>query len=98
MLTQLEDAYGAAILDHWRGKGGYEIVERDDGWIDYSEGPPAYFAEYDDWTLRQREAIGLARGRVLDIGCGAGWTVSQYVDDGSGVYIAILKRPPGSGL
>ncbi len=71
MLTQLEDAYGAAILDHWRGKGGYEIVERDDGWIGYSAGPPAYFAPYQDWTPHQREAIGLARGRVLDIGCGA---------------------------
>ena len=72
MLTQLEVAYGAAILDHWRGKGGYEVVERDDGWIGYSEGPPAYFAPYQDWTPHQREAIGLARGRVLDIGCGAG--------------------------
>ena len=72
MLTAAEDAYGAAILDHWREECGYEIVERDDGWIDYSEGPPAYFAPYQDWTPHQREAIGLARGRVLDIGCGAG--------------------------
>ena len=72
MLTQLEDAYGAAILDHWREEGGYEVVERDDGWIGYSAGPPAYFAEYAEWPAHQREAKGLARGRVLDVGCGAG--------------------------
>ena len=72
MLTPAEDAYGAAVRDYWRGKGGYEVVERDDGSIDYSSGPPAYFAEYDEWPPHQREAIGYARGRVLDIGCGAG--------------------------
>ena len=72
MLTQAEDAYGAAIRDYWRGDGGYEVVERDDGWIGYSEGPPAYLAEYDVWPQRQREAIGNAKGRVLDVGCGAG--------------------------
>ncbi len=72
LLTPAEDAYGAAIRDYWRGDGGYEVVERDDGWIGYSEGPPAYFARFEDWPPRQREAIGFARGRVLDIGCGAG--------------------------
>ena len=72
MLTPAEDAYGAAIRDYWHGEGGYEVVERDDGGIDYSSGPPAYFAEFDEWPPHQREAIGYARGRVLDIGCGAG--------------------------
>jgi hypothetical protein len=42
-MERCHDAYGHAIWDfHCKGYG-YEIVERDDGYIDYSSGPPAYF-------------------------------------------------------
>jgi SAM-dependent methyltransferase len=35
-------------------------------------GPQAYLAEYRNWPAHQKKAIRLARGRVLDVGCGAG--------------------------
>ena len=67
-----QDAYGHEIRDHHRGKAGQEIIERSDGFIDGSAGPSAYFTEYADWRACDRRAIDMARGRVLDIGCGAG--------------------------
>ena len=71
-LTKKQDAFGQEIYDRFRGANVQEIAERDDGHIGVSSGPLAYFAEYPDWSARERKAIALARGRVLDVGCGAG--------------------------
>ncbi len=48
-----------------------ELVERDDGFL---QGAPAarYLAAPADWLDFDRRAVDLARGRVLDIGVGAG--------------------------
>jgi SAM-dependent methyltransferase len=72
MLTKQQDAYGRIVWDHLHGKPTTEIVERDDGWIAVSGGAVAYFAEFKDWPKHQRAAIKFVRGRVLDVGCGAG--------------------------
>jgi SAM-dependent methyltransferase len=71
-LRKREDAYGREVYDHYRRGIGFEIVERDDGLISTSTGPEAYFTEYKDWGPHQKKAIAYARGRVLDVGCGAG--------------------------
>jgi SAM-dependent methyltransferase len=71
-MKKHQDAYGREVYDYYMRKGGYEIVERDDGYVDISSGPPAYFTEYGDWGTHMQKAIGFARGRVLDVGCGAG--------------------------
>src|SRR4051812_19697081 len=72
MLTERQDAYGRAMLDHLEGRPSWEIVERSDGFFYPGAGPDRYFAEHDDWPSHEREVIGAARGRVLDVGCGAG--------------------------
>jgi SAM-dependent methyltransferase len=67
------DAFGHALIDYLHGKGrGFEIIERDDGFIELSGGRTIYLAEYPDWPLHHRRAMRYVRGRVLDIGCGAG--------------------------
>jgi SAM-dependent methyltransferase len=72
-LREQEDAYGRLVLDHLEHGGQVEIVERDNGFVAASRlGPEAYFAPLRQWAKHERTAIRLARGRVLDIGCGAG--------------------------
>jgi SAM-dependent methyltransferase len=72
MWREWEDAYGHALWDYLNGKGGFEIVERDDGFFDVAGGPKFYFSQYDEWPEHEKRAMEFVRGRVLDIGCGAG--------------------------
>jgi hypothetical protein len=72
MLEDWQDAFGHEIHDYFNGKGGYEIIERDDGFFSVSSGPKFYFTEYEEWDASEKEAIRHVRGRVLDVGCGAG--------------------------
>ena len=69
-----KDGYGALLLSAYKtgGQGVFEITERVDGFIAASNWPPRYFSEYSSWSKRERQAISLAKGRVLDIGSGAG--------------------------
>jgi SAM-dependent methyltransferase len=72
-MKQSRDAFGHMLLDYHNGdRSGREIVERDDGYFDVSGGPAAYFTEYRRWHPHERKAMHYAKGRVLDIGCGAG--------------------------
>jgi SAM-dependent methyltransferase len=72
-LKASEDAYGRLIADYLETGEGIEIVERDDGFINASDyGPAAYFFPFRKWPKTERAAMRHARGRVLDVGCGAG--------------------------
>jgi SAM-dependent methyltransferase len=76
MLQDYQDAFGHEIYDYFkdvkRRREIVEIVERDDGYIEASGGPEIYFSEYKNWASHYKKAMRYARGRVLDIGCGAG--------------------------
>jgi SAM-dependent methyltransferase len=61
------DAFGQMLLD---GGGVVEIVERDDGFI--RAATLNYFAAVADWAPVERRALRWVRGRVLDVGVGAG--------------------------
>jgi SAM-dependent methyltransferase len=60
------DAFGVMLL----GGTGPEIIERDDGFLDPVE--MNYFAPVAQWPAVERRALRWARGRVLDVGVGAG--------------------------
>jgi len=70
-LKPEEDAFGQEIWAYYKGKEVFEIVERDDGYID-AMNPKVYFSEYEDWHPLEKKAMELVKGRVLDVGCGAG--------------------------
>lgn len=70
-MKKLQDAYGQHFYHYLKTKSGFEIIERDDGYIDIGS-LQGYFAEYKDWPKHVKQAIKYVQGRVLDIGCGAG--------------------------
>ena len=67
-----EDAYGQEMWAYYKGKEVFEIVERDDGYIQASATTKVYFSEYEDWRSSEKKAMEFVKGKVLDIGCGAG--------------------------
>lgn len=66
------DVFGQLIENFYRGKNAFSVVERDDGYINVDEGADLYLADYRDWESHEKKAIKYAKGRFLDIGCGAG--------------------------
>ena len=73
-MKDFQDAYGHQIYDRLKGKEAFEIVEGEDGFFDVnpSAGARYYLSSYDDWHTHEQKALRYVRGRVLDIGCGAG--------------------------
>ena len=76
MLKENQDAFGRAMYDYYlsgmKATDIDEVIERNDGYIDTAGGPAAYFSEHRHWAPIEKKAMKYARGRVLDIGCGAG--------------------------
>jgi SAM-dependent methyltransferase len=65
------DAFGRALWDQYHGGGKPAIIEREDGMIE-ADLLHQYFAAYGKWHSVEKKALRYVRGRVLDIGCGAG--------------------------
>ncbi len=66
------DAFGRALLDWSMGGTDPEIIERDDGFWEFGAGYELYQAPFDQWLAAERASVRYVRGRVIDIGCGAG--------------------------
>jgi 2-polyprenyl-3-methyl-5-hydroxy-6-metoxy-1,4-benzoquinol methylase len=65
------DAFGRALLDYTSGGETHYVVEREDGYIDPSS-LEQYFLSFPNWSALEKRMPEYVRGRVLDIGCGAG--------------------------
>lgn len=95
MMKINQDAYGRQFLAQHDGQTETaEIIERDDRYIDTGSDAGFYFRDYKHWSPLERRAINSARGRVLDIGCGAG-RHSLYLQ-GKGFDVTGVDNSPGA--
>jgi SAM-dependent methyltransferase len=91
-MNKNKDACGQEIWAFFQGKDSYEVIERDDGFVGLSGGAPAYFAEFKDWPKIEKQAVKLAKGKILDIGAGPG-RVSLYLQKKGFDVVAIDNSP-----
>jgi SAM-dependent methyltransferase len=66
------DVFGYALLDWTMGATSPEVLEREDGFTQVGAGPEVYLSEFRGWPSAERRSIRYLRGRVMDVGCGAG--------------------------
>jgi len=68
----MKDVFGQALLNYWQNdhKTHYNI-KRDDGRIDGGS-LKNYFRKYPQFSNIEKKALKHARGKILDVGCGAG--------------------------
>jgi SAM-dependent methyltransferase len=69
-----KDAFGQELLADYNKplNQHVEIIERDDGLIEAGDYARRYYSDYPSWGKNEKLALKFARGRVLDVGCGAG--------------------------
>jgi 2-polyprenyl-3-methyl-5-hydroxy-6-metoxy-1,4-benzoquinol methylase len=81
MKHKSQDAFGHRLMDQYVNSENRCVVERDDGCVDVDV-EFDYFASYSKWQQFERQAIRLAKGKVLDIGCGAGRVLLHIQEKG----------------
>jgi SAM-dependent methyltransferase len=79
------------LADGLHDRSVLEIIERDDGFIAAGR-VDRYFDPFRKWSPLQRRAMRFVRGRVLDVGCGAG-RVALYLQDRDIEVVAIDTSP-----
>ena len=65
------DPFGQALWDYEHGRPAHITIRRDDG-LASEQDAALYFAGPEAFDPTEAEALAFAKGRVLDIGCGAG--------------------------
>lgn len=96
-MVVIGDAYGEAMTAAFRGDPrGIASVERSDGRLMLDVGID-YLAPAKRWVPEERAAIRRAKGRVLEVGCGAG-RVALHLQERGHEVVAIDVLPGAVAL
>ncbi len=72
VLKKQHDPIGKAVHDFFHGITGETILVRTDIAEDETLSPAYFFRSFDEMPVQEQEALKRCKGRVLDIGAGAG--------------------------
>ena len=86
------DIFGRALVDWAKGGTDPEFIERDDGLVDQGAGHDLYLAKIGHWPSCERRALPFVRGRVVDVGCGAG-RIALHVQKSGFDVVAVDASP-----
>jgi SAM-dependent methyltransferase len=86
------DLFGQALLDWTRGGTDPEYIQRADGLAVPGAGHEFYLAPFRRWPSSERESLRYARGRIVDMGSGAG-RISLHLQE-SGCDVVALDASP----
>ncbi len=94
-MEKTQDAYGQQLLAQFNSETPTaEFIERDDNYLDTGSEAGLYFFEYEQWSPLEHKAIERVKGRVLDIGCGAG-RHALYLQQ-KGFDVTAIDNSPGA--
>jgi len=98
ILTRMkiaQDAFGQQLLAQFNSQmTTAEFIERDDGYLDTGSEVGLYFLEYEQWSPLEQQVVNKAKGRILDVGCGAG-RHSLYLQQ-KGFAVTGIDNSPGA--
>lgn len=84
ILKKHQDPIGNAVLDYLHGITGDAILVRTDIAEDETLSPSYFFRTFEEMPIQEQEALKRCKGRVLDVGAGAGahsiWLSSKKLD------------------
>jgi SAM-dependent methyltransferase len=72
ILKKHQDPIGKAVQDYFQGIVGDSILVRTDIAEDETLSPGYFFRTFDQMPLQEQEALKRCKGKILDIGAGAG--------------------------
>lgn len=90
-----KDIIGKAIQDYHQGHYTEDIIVQSPDFDDDSIPIPYLFRGFDEMPVIEQKALELCRGRVLDVGCGAG-SHSLYLQKHTGCQVTAIDISPGA--
>jgi SAM-dependent methyltransferase len=91
-MSETIDAFGEVYMAYYRGEPSNHTTERDDGYVREAPDAHYYFRTFNEWQKYEQDAIQEAKGKILDIGLGAG-RHSLYLQDKGHEIIGIDTSP-----
>ncbi len=90
-----QDIFGAAIKAYFDNKDEEEIVVHSPDFDDDVIPVPYLFRNYDEMPPLEKTALKSCRGKVLDIGCGAG-SHALYLQEERKMEVTAIDTSPGA--